>query len=319
MNRTSLIKEGIFILILLVLLISCTTTPEFSAYQSKPARETAVISGQLLVETEWIPASGSNPKLRLIDFGRNGADYQAGHIPGAAFMDRKAVWNKINGIPGMLPSVETMAAELEKAGVSNDSTVVIYDSNSGLWASRLFWALQYLGHADIHILNGGWAKWIRENRAVQTASYLPPRGKFIPHIQPDLLATENWILENLNNPELQIIDTRSPREYAGEDVRAARGGHIPGAVNINWISNLKSDGSKMFASEADLTNLYNSKKISKDKIIVTLCQTGVRGAHTYFVLKHLGYPRVRVYDGSWAEWGNDIRTSVITESTAGRK
>jgi len=185
----------IFILILLALLISCSTTPEFSAYQSKPVRETAVISGQLLVETEWIPASGRNPKLRLIDFGRNGADYQAGHIPGAAFMDRKAVWNKVNGIPGMLPSVETMVAELEKAGVSNDSTVVIYDSNSGLWASRLFWALEYLGHADIHILNGGWAKWIRENRAVQTASYLPPRGKFIPHILPVCFLAFNKFLE----------------------------------------------------------------------------------------------------------------------------
>jgi thiosulfate/3-mercaptopyruvate sulfurtransferase len=309
----------IFIISLLALLFSCTTTPEFSEYQPKPAREKAAISGQLLFETEWIPAGGSYPNLRLIDFGRKGADYRAAHIPGAAFMDRQAVWNKVNGIPGMLPPVETMVAELEKAGVSNDSTVVIYDNNSGLWASRLFWALAYLGHEDIHILNGGWTKWIHENRAVQTASYLPPRGKFIPHIQPDLLATGNWILENLNNPELQIIDTRSLKEHAGEDVRAARGGHIPGAVNINWISNLKSDGSKTFAPKAKLTNLYDSRKISKDKIIVTHCQTGVRGTHTYFVLKHLGYPRVRVYDGSWAEWGNNIRTPVITEATGGRK
>ncbi len=113
---------------------------------------------------------------------------------------------------------------------------------------------------------------------------------------------------------MQIIDTRSPREYAGEDVRAARGGHIPGAVNINWISNLKGDDSKTFALEGQLVELYDSQKISKDKIIVTHCQTGVRGAHTYFVLKLLGYPKVGVYDGSWAEWGNDREAPVIRQT-----
>ena len=303
----------------LILLISCTTTAEFKEIRPKPAQETKLLSGQLLVETEWIAANGGFSRLRLIDYGRKEVDYHAGHIPGAVFIDRKAVWDKVNGMPGMLPSVETMVAELEKAGISNDSKVVIYDSNSGLWASRLFWALEFLGHRDVHILNGGWNKWVREKRAVQIASYVPPRGKFIPHIQSDFLATEDWILENLTNPDVQIIDTRSPREYAGEDVKAARGGHIPGAVNINWISNLKGDNSKTFAPKEELAELYDSQKISKDKIIVTHCQTGVRGAHTYFVLKLLGYPKVRVYDGSWAEWGNDWKVPVITETMGSPK
>ncbi len=303
------------LLSILALLNSCTTTPESIEYKPKPAVEKEVVSGQLLVETEWIATKSGSSKLRLIDYGRKGADYQAGHVPGAVFIDRKAVWDKVNGIPGMLPSVETIVSELEKAGISNESTVVIYDSNSGLWASRLFWALEYLGHKDIHILNGGWNKWVQEKRAVQMTSYVPPRGKFIPHVQSGLLATETWILGNLNNPNVQIIDTRSSKEYAGEDVRAARGGHIPGAVNINWILNLKSDGSKTFALEEEMVELYDSQKILKDKTIVTLCQTGVRGTHTYFVLKLLGYSKVRVYDGSWAEWGNDWEAPIIKETT----
>jgi len=320
MNRSNLIKEGLYYTLGIILisgfalLISCITTPESRDRKTKPAREKEVLSGQLLLDTEWLATNGGTSNLRLIDYGRKFGDYQAGHIPGAIFIDRKAVWNKVNNTPGMLPSVETMVAELEKAGISNDSTVVIYDGNNGLWASRLFWALEYLGHEDIHILNGGWRKWVQEKRAVQTASYLPPRGIYIPQIQPDLLATEDWVLENLSDPDVQIIDTRSSDEYIGNNVQATRGGHIPGATNINWVSNLKNDGTETFAHKENLLKLYNSKQISKEKIIVTHCQTGVRAAHTYFVLKLLGYPRIRVYDGSWAEWGNDTRTPVQSES-----
>ena len=143
----------------LVLFLSCTTTPGLKKHPPKFSAKTAVPEKPLLVETDWLVEKRNYSMLRIIDYGRKLQDYHTEHIPGAVFIDRKAVWDKVNGIPGMLPSVETMVAELEKAGISNDSTVVIYDSNTGLWASRLFWALEYLGHQDIHILNGGWNKW----------------------------------------------------------------------------------------------------------------------------------------------------------------
>ncbi len=304
----------VFILSVLLMLLSCATTPGLRKYPTQLSSERVAPDKSPLVETGWLAEIGNSSRLRIIDYGRNLQDYATGHITNAVFVDRRTVWDKVNGIPGMLPSVETMAEELEKAGISNDNKVVIYDSSGGLWASRLFWALEYLGHRDVHILNGGWNKWAHEKRAVQIEPFEPPRGKFIPRVQNDLLATEDWILGNLNNPDVQIIDTRSPKEYAGEDVRAVRGGHIPGAVNINWISNLKGDDSKTFAFEEELTKLYDSQKISKDKIIITHCQTGVRGAHTYFVLKLLGYANVRVYDGSWAEWGNNWETPIIRET-----
>ncbi len=300
-----------YLLTALALLISCSTAIELSEHKPKPVQEQEALSVPILMESDWLTAKGAFSKLRLIDSGRKIEDYQAGHIPGAVFVDRKVAWTKVDGVPGMLPYVDTMVQELENSGISSDSMVVIYDNSGGLWASRLFWALEYLGHRDVHILNGGWHKWVQEKRDVQTASSVFPRGKFVPRIQHDLLTNKEWILGNMSNPEVRIIDTRSPKEYAGEDVRAARGGHIPGAININWISNLKGDDSKTIAIEGKLVELYDPQKISKDKIIVTHCQTGVRGAHTYFVLKLLGYPKVRVYDGSWAEWGNDREAPVI--------
>lgn len=303
----------ILLISVLAFLVSCTTTSKFKESKSRPAQKNELLSGQLIVETEWLATNLNSSKLRLLDYGRKEADYMAGHIPGAIFIDRKAVWDKVDGIPGMLPPVSTMVAELEKAGISNDSKVVVYDSNSGLWASRLFWALEYLGHRDVHILNGGWNKWLQEKRAVQMASHVPTRGNFIPHVQHDLLATKDWLLMNLSNPDVKIIDARSPKEYAGEDVRAARGGHIPGSVNINWVSHLEADDSKTFLPEKELRGLYESINIYKNSSVVTLCQSGVRGAHTYFVLRFLGYPRVRLYDGSWAEWGNDWEAPLINE------
>lgn len=269
----------------------------------------------LLVETGWLAANSSSSKLRLLDYGRTAEDYQAGHVPGAVFVDRKTVWDEVRGIPGMLPAVETVVETLTEAGISSDNTVVIYDSGGGLWASRLFWAFEYLGHRDAHLLNGGWDKWVQEEREVQKEASVVPRGDFTAQVQPDLLATKEWILENLGNPGLQVVDTRSPKEYTGEDARAAQGGHVPGAININWVFNLTDDESKTFRSEEKLAEMYDSLEISRDKVAVTYCQTGVRAAHTYFVLRLLGYSKVRVYDGSWAEWGNNPEAPIVIESS----
>ena len=114
------------------------------------------------METDWLAVKGSSSKLRLIDYGRKVKDYQAGHIPGAVYVDRKTAWDKVGGIQGMLPSLETMVQAVEKAGISSGNMVVIYDDSGGLWASRLFWALKYLGHRDVLILKGGWDKWVKE-------------------------------------------------------------------------------------------------------------------------------------------------------------
>jgi thiosulfate/3-mercaptopyruvate sulfurtransferase len=265
----------------------------------------------LLIETQWLEENSRRSDIRIVDFGRSLDEYNAGHIPGAVYLETKVVWDNVDGIPGMLPNVDTVVRTLEKAGISNDLTVVIYDSIGGLWASRLFWALEYLGHQDVHLLNGGWNKWVQEGRRVQRYTPSVQRGNFTAQIRPDRLATKEWILQNLDNPDVQIVDTRSPAEYTGEDVRAAQGGHIPGAVNIDWVLNLTGDDQNTFLFQEELAEMYDSQDVTRDKVAVTHCQTGVRGAHTYFVLRLLGYPEVRVYDGSWAEWGNAEDTPIL--------
>jgi len=277
------------------------------------ARELEYFNPQKLVETSWLSEHMSRSHLRIIDFGRNLGDYKMGHIPSAIFMDRGLITTKIGKVPGMLAYVEKVVGVLEKAGISNDSTVVIYDSVGGLWASRLFWALEYLGHEDVRLLNGGWNKWMNEGRDVSKDISLQTKGSFVPLVHSERLATKDWILENLQNIQVKVLDVRSPLEYQGENVRAGRGGHIPGAVNLNWIKNLTGDNDKVFLPSKDLRAMYEEAGIATDKEIVTHCQTGIRAAHSYFTLRLLGYPKVRLYDGSWAEWGNDPETPIVSE------
>lgn len=278
-----------------------------------PAREFEYFNPQKLVETSWLKDNLNRSHLRIIDFGRNIEDYKAGHIPHALFVDRGMITTKIGEVPGMLAYVEKVVDVLERAGISNDSTVVIYDDFGGLWASRLFWAIEYLGHEDVRLLNGGWNKWVNEGGKVAKEVSLVSRGFFVPRIQPERLATKDWILENLQNPQIKVLDVRSPIEYSGENVRADRAGHIPDAVNINWINNLTDDDLKVFLPYNELRTLYEDAGIMADKEVVTHCQTGVRAAHGYFTLRLLGYPKVRLYDGSWAEWGNDPETPIVSE------
>ena len=265
----------------------------------------------LLVESDWLSANLDRKDLVVIDFGRGSSDYEAGHVPGAVFLDRSAIYAEVDGIAGMFPGAETAVSALRAAGVGNRSTVVIYDGANSLWATRAFWTLEYLGHRDVHVLNGGLKKWRAEGRAVSIETPAVAPGDLRARLRPELVATEEYVLANLDNPGVAIVDTRSAGEYNGSDVRSARGGHIPGAVHAEWVQNIAGGGDGTFLDLQELAEFYSAIAITPDREAITLCQTGVRGAHTYFVLRHLGYKNVRLYDGSWEEWGNDPKTPVV--------
>lgn len=256
----------------------------------------------ILVGPHWVAERSDG--ITIIDY-RGGFDsYAEGHIPGAAHVAREVAWDTVDGIDGMLPDPELVAADLEEAGVSSGRPVVVYDGGNGLWASRLFWALEYLGHERVHVLDGGVAAWEAAGYELSTEIAAPARGSFEPNLRPQLIADKDHILERLGNEQLTILDTRSPQEFSGTDVRSARGGHIPSSVNLDWVNNLGEDGT--IRPIAELARVYEEIiEGARGGETVTLCQTGVRGAHTYLVLRVLGEEQVRVYDGSWAEWGND--------------
>jgi thiosulfate/3-mercaptopyruvate sulfurtransferase len=175
--------------------------------------------------------------------------------------------------------------------------VVIYDASGGLWAARLFYGHEYYGHENVHLLDGGFPNWVKEGRPVSDIQPAVSKGTFRYSINRDLVADFRYIERNLENSRMQVIDTRSAAEYAGFNIRARRSGHIPGAIHIDWRLNL--DDSQRFLSTQELVEMYDSADIDKSKTQVTHCQTGVRGAHTYFVLRHLGYEDVKLFDESW--------------------
>ena len=260
----------------------------------------------LLVDTDWVASHLGDDGVRIVDM-RPMDDYTQGHIPGAVQLDLAAVRTTTDGVRGQVASPEAVEVVLSGLGIDVETTVVIYDADTGIDAARLFWTLEYYGHQDVHLLDGGWAAWQRADKEVSTELSAVAPKTFVARPRPELIADATWMLAHLDEKSLTIVDARSVEEYRGEDVRAQRGGHIPGAILVDWRTTLNEDGS--FKDVAALEALYQSAGLRPGQEVVTYCQTGHRAAHDYFTLRLLGYT-VRLYDGSWEEWGNRADTPV---------
>ncbi len=292
----------------------CSLTPIVLAVMlarpavSAPASETA----GPLADATWLAGRLSDPGVRVLDVRGEAYAFEAGHIPGAAFLDKAALAEILDGTPGAPPDADSLASVFRAAGVSDSSTVVVYDGTMGVWAARVFWALEYLGHDNAMVLDGGWAKWTCGALPTATGAMTPARapGDFTPEVRDDVLATRDWVLGRLGDPDVVLLDVRSPAEYSGEELMADRGGRIPGAVNLEWTSLLAVDGGGSFLSPEGIRGSLAAAGVTPDHEVVTYCQVGGRAAHTYLALRLAGFGRVRLYEGSWAEWGNDPATPI---------
>ena len=273
-----------------------------------------------LVETNWVASHLNDPKVRIseVDYDPT-ANYETGHVPGAVLFD----WRKdINDpVARDILSGDALTSLFARAGVDDDTTLVLYGDFNNWFAAFAFWVFTYYGAKNVKLMNGGRKKWIAEDLALTKDVPKPPAGRFKAHA-PNLafrsfLDDVRKVLPEVRAGKFGLVDVRGPKEFSGEITappeypteHAQRGGHIPGAKNIPWAQAVRDDGT--FKPREELEELYRSKGVSADHPVITYCRIGERSSHTWFVLKYLlGYPDVRNYDGSWTEWGNLVRTPI---------
>ncbi len=256
---------------------------------------------ELLWTVEELQRHLEDPALVLMDL-RPPEAYANGHIPGARSFDIFGI-SLIDTRPQALEAFLWIIEHLIQArGVNSDSAIVIYDDIAGMRSARLFWFLEFFGHDDVHVLNGGFNAWRMAGLPVTRDATIPGPGNFKKRLRRELLATVDDVLERLGKSDTTLIDTRNDDEYSGRLVRATRGGRIPGAVHLEWTNNLDAAG--FLKGADDLKTMYAAHNILPDKEAIPYCQGGYRAAHTYLALRLIGYPRVRNYLGSWGEWGN---------------
>src|SRR5690348_7146046 len=247
------------------------------------------------------------PDLCIIDV-RPAEDYAKGHIPGATHFDLFGL-SLIDTSEAPLKAFMFMIHHvLELRGVSETKQVVFYEANSGMRAARGVWFLEYYGHPNVKMLDGGFDAWKAAGAPMTSEATAPKAAVFKSIERREVLATAEDVLRSLNRKEIAILDTRSRGEFLGTHVRAARGGAIPGAIHIEWTDNIAPNGK--FKPNGELRAMYEKAGITPDKEVVSYCQGGYRAAHSYIALRLLGFPRVRNYIGSWKEWGDRTELSL---------
>jgi thiosulfate/3-mercaptopyruvate sulfurtransferase len=256
---------------------------------------------ELLIETQKLAQLLLSPQLRLLD-ARPPEEYRLGHLPGAVNLPA-LVTDDLDANRRGFPIPPERAERLFRgAGISSESQVVTYDDQGNRFAARVFYVLEFFGHSHVQVLNGGFKKWQREGLLLTTDSPAIAPGDFKAQANSALIATSEWVKAHLKDPQVKLLDARSVSEFKGERIQGPRGGHIPGAINLEWTRVLDSGEIKTFLDAPSLEKLFADAQVLPSQEVVTYCQMGMRAANLYFALRLLGYERVRIYDGSWQEW-----------------
>jgi len=277
---------------------------------------------EVLVTTEWAAQHLNDPKIRLVEVDVDTTAYDQSHIPGAVGWNWQTQLQ--DNVRRDLISKAALEELLGKAGVSSDTTILLYGDNNNWFAAHALWQLKYYGHKDVRLINGGRKKWLEEKRPLTTE---------VPRITPTVYratgpdesvrARKEDVFAIVEKRKAgQMVDVRSVDEFTGKIIAppgmtetAQRAGHVPGAVNVPWAQAANEDGT--FKSADALAQLYGSKGISGNEEIVAYCRIGERSSHTWFVLKYLlGYKHVKNYDGSWTEWGNLVGAPIEKEGAS---
>jgi thiosulfate/3-mercaptopyruvate sulfurtransferase len=269
-----------------------------------------------LVETDWVAAHSKDPGVRLVEVDVDTAAYDQGHIAGAVGWNwQTQLQDQVRRTLATKPQFEDLCGQ---AGITPESTVILYGDNNNWFAAWALWQFNYYGHKNVKLMNGGRKKWVLENRPLTTDKTVAAPSTYKAK-DPDntIRAFRDQVMSTLTQLEkYNLVDVRSVDEYTGKIIAppgmtetAQRGGHIPGAQSIPWVQTVKDDGS--FKPADELRALYQSKGVTPNKETIAYCRIGERSSHTWFVLKYLlGYKDVRNYDGSWTEWGSLVDAPI---------
>ena len=270
-----------------------------------------------LVSTDWLQEQLADADLRVIElrgkvlppteppphYLSDRAGYEKAHIPAAMYVDWQVDIVEPGSPSNDIASPSRFTALMRALGVNGDTRIIVADDAGGSFATRMRWALQYYGHDHARILDGGFTKWQAEGRPLSVDIPLARRGDFVAQPRPELLASADDILRGLDGG-MQLIDTRSPAEYAGTASRARAGGHIPGAISLPRGSLVTADGK--LKEESELRRLFAEMGIALDAPDTVLyCNSGVSATYGRLAMEVAGAGNLRIYDGSWKEWGND--------------
>lgn len=259
----------------------------------------------LLIEPEQLQPHVANSAILVVDLS-DPASYAIGHVAGAIHLNYADLIQVVPPTTGLLPDEARLSEVFSRIGLTPERHLVAYDDEGNGRAGRLLWTLAALGHKRASLLNGGIRAWdVAKGSLEAQASHPTPSSYQARLANPEAIADKSYILARLDQPDVVLLDTRTPAEFAGLVVRAARCGHIPGAINLNWTSTMDQQRQLRFQPDPVLRKLFEWRGVTPDKEIIVYCQSHHRSAHTYCVLRYLGYPRVRGYPGSWSEWGND--------------
>lgn len=275
-----------------------------------------------IVETDWLAAHINAPDLVILDAswhlptaGRDAKEeYEKEHIPGALFFDIDDLTDEKSDLPHMLPSSVKFASRMKKMGIGDGLRIVVYDTLGLFSAARAWWMFRAMGHGDVAVLNGGFKKWKAEGRPIED---LPPVQRtsrhFTPHVDAGLLCDRDDMKAYVDRGNMQIVDARPAGRFEGRDEEprpGLRAGHIPGARNVPSAAILNEDGT--LKAPEDLIAIFKNAGIDPAKPVVTTCGSGVTAAMLSLALAVSGQTNAAVYDGSWAEWGQENGLPVAT-------
>lgn len=277
----------------------------------------------LLVTTEWLAAHLDDEHLRIVDirghvlpasqptphYFNHRSDYDVSHIPGAVFIDWvEQITDPDDPRHAQIAKPERYSSAMSQAGIDANTLVVAYDDAGGMFAARLWWSLNYYGHPKVAVLDGGWNKWVAEQRPVTSTVIQPAPTVFTAIPQPAIYRSADQV-EAAIGSATKLLDVRSPEEFRGDYARAKRTGHIPGAINQSRHGLLNADGT-LLPVEQLRTKLGAIGIDESTPEVIVYCNGGVSASFGLLAMRVAGLTQGAVYDGSWKEWGNDDRRPI---------